>query len=83
MSVDLDSESIWPDDAEDVDEAVVATWFVREGASIAEGDTLCEIQIEKVSIDVSSPASGTLAEIRVGENEEFRRGDSLGRIESG
>ncbi|MFC7237364.1 lipoyl domain-containing protein [Saliphagus sp. GCM10025317] len=83
MTAEIDSESFWPDDAEDVDEAVVATWFVREGASVEEGDTLCEIQIEKVSIDVSSPAAGTLAEISVGENEEFRRGDSLGRIESG
>ncbi|WP_252699929.1 lipoyl domain-containing protein [Natronosalvus vescus] len=82
MTVDIDSEAFWPADAEEVDEAVVATWFVREGATVEEGDTLCEIQIEKVSVDVPAPATGTLETIVVGENEEFRRGDSLGRLES-
>ena len=81
MSVDIDSEAFWPDDAEEVDEAVVATWFVREGSSVEAGDTLCEIQIEKVSVDVPAPAGGTLEMIAVRENEEFRRGDSLGRLE--
>ncbi|MCU4754114.1 lipoyl domain-containing protein [Halobacteria archaeon AArc-curdl1] len=81
-TVEIDSEAFWPDDAQEVDEGVVATWFVREGASVTEGDTLCEIQIEKVSIDVPAPATGTLEAISVGENDEFRRGDSLGRLET-
>jgi pyruvate/2-oxoglutarate dehydrogenase complex dihydrolipoamide acyltransferase (E2) component len=83
MSVDVDSESVWPADADDVDEAVVANWFVREGGAVDAGDTLCEIQIEKVSVDVPAPESGTLAERTVPENGEFRRGDVLGRIETG
>lgn len=81
MTVDVDSATIWPADAEDVDEAVVANWFVREGASIEEGESICEIQIEKVSIDVPAPATGTLTDILVGENEEFVRGDALATIE--
>ncbi|MFP8956666.1 lipoyl domain-containing protein [Natrialbaceae archaeon A-CW3] len=83
MTAEIDSEAFWPDDAEEVDEAVVATWFVREGATVEAGDTLCEIQIEKVSVDVPAPATGTLETITVGENEEFRRGESLGRLETG
>jgi len=81
MTVDVDSGSFWPDDADDVDEAVVANWFVREGGTVEAGDTLCEIQIEKVSIDVTAPESGRLAERVVPENGEFRRGDVLARIE--
>ena len=81
MTVDVDSESVWPADADDVDEAVVANWFVREGGRVDAGDTLCEIQIEKVSVDVEAPESGTLAERVVPENGEFRRGDVLARIE--
>ena len=81
MTVDVDSESVWPADADDVDEAVVANWFVREGGRVDAGDTLAEIQIEKVSVDVTAPESGTLAERVVPENGEFRRGDVLARIE--
>jgi pyruvate/2-oxoglutarate dehydrogenase complex dihydrolipoamide acyltransferase (E2) component len=82
MIVDVDSESVWPADADDVDEAVVANWFVREGGAVDAGDTLCEIQIEKVSVDVTAPESGTLAERVVPENGEFRRDDVLARIET-
>ncbi|WP_338726990.1 lipoyl domain-containing protein [Haladaptatus sp. DJG-WS-42] len=77
----VDSAAIWPADAMDVDEGVVSNWFVREGATVEAGDTICEIQIEKVSVDVPAPQSGTLVKRLVGENEEFRRGDSLARIE--
>ncbi|QCJ46111.1 lipoyl domain-containing protein [Haloprofundus sp. MHR1] len=79
-AVAIDSEDVWPDDSDDIDEAVVANWFVRQGGRVSEGDTVCEIQIEKVSIDVPAPASGELAEQSVPENGEFRRGDVLGRI---
>lgn len=81
MTVDVDSADYWPADADDVDEAVVANWFVREGGRVDAGDTVCEIQIEKVSVDVTAPESGTLAERVVPENGEFRRGDVLARIE--
>jgi len=81
MTVDVDSAAVWPADAMDVEEAVVANWFVREGDRVSEGETLCEIQIEKVSVDVPAPADGTLAAVLVPENGEFARGDVLARIE--
>jgi pyruvate/2-oxoglutarate dehydrogenase complex dihydrolipoamide acyltransferase (E2) component len=81
MTVAVDSGDYWPADADDVDEAVVANWFVREGGRVDAGDTLCEIQIEKVSVDVTASESGTLAERVVPENGEFRRGDVLARID--
>ena len=78
--VDVDSAAYWPDDAEDVSEAVVATWFERAGNRVDEGETLCEIQIEKVSVDATAPTSGELTEILVDEGGEFARGDPLARI---
>ena len=78
---DVDATVVWPEDADDVDEGMVATWFVREGARVEEGQTCCEIQVEKVSVDVPAPAPGTLSEIVVGENEEFTRDDVIGRID--
>lgn len=82
MSTTVDSAAVWPEDAMDVDEGVVSTWFVREGNRVEAGATLCEIQIEKVSVDVPAPTSGVLSEILVEEHGEFARGDALARIES-
>lgn len=79
--VDVDSAAVWPADSTDVEEGVLSNWFVREGASVEEGETICEIQVEKVSVDVPAPASGTLTDVLVGESEEFARGDALARID--
>ena len=81
--VAIDSNAVWPEDAEDVEEAVVANWFAREGARVEAGETVCEIQIEKVSVDVPAPATGTLASVEVPDNGEFRRGDVLGYVRPG
>ncbi|MFC6836692.1 lipoyl domain-containing protein [Halomarina ordinaria] len=78
--VALDSGAVWPADADDVEEAVVANWFVREGGRVEADAVVCEIQVEKVSIDVPSPVTGTLAEVLVAENESFARGDPLAYV---
>ena len=80
--VAVDVDAVWPEDTEE-DEGVVVNWFVREGATVEEGDTLCEIQVEKVSVDVLAPAGGELVEIVLGEDAEFARGDTLAWIQPG
>lgn len=80
--IPVEVDAVWPDDVEE-DEGVVVDWFVREGRAIEEGDTLCEIQVEKVGVDVPAPATGELDEIAVGEDDEFARGDTLAWIQPG
>jgi pyruvate/2-oxoglutarate dehydrogenase complex dihydrolipoamide acyltransferase (E2) component len=70
----------WPEDA-DSEEGVVTNWFVREGTSVEAADPLCEIQVDKVSVDVQAPVDGTLVEIVRGEDAEFTAGDTLAWIE--
>ena len=77
--VAVEVDPVWPDDT-DEDEGVVVNWFVREGKQVEEGETLCEIQVEKVSVDVPAPAAGELDEIVLGEDDEFARGDTLAWI---
>ncbi|MFP4591528.1 MAG: lipoyl domain-containing protein [Halobacteriales archaeon] len=81
MSERVPVEIAWPEDAEDVEEGVVVNWFVREGAAVRDGETIGEVQIEKVGIDVDAPVAGTVAEIAVEEDATFARGDPLGWIE--
>ena len=77
--VAVDSGDVWPEDT-DEDEAVVVNWFLNEGSRVEAGDDLCEFQVEKVSVDVPAPATGTLAEIALEEDDEFERGAVLAWI---
>ncbi|WP_247729884.1 lipoyl domain-containing protein [Halovivax limisalsi] len=78
-TVAVDTADYWPEDAEE-DEGVVVDWFVSEGESVGEGDTLCALQVEKVNVDVPAPEAGTIDEIALEEDDEFERGDVLARI---
>lgn len=77
--VAVDSADVWPTDA-DADEAVVVNWFVGEGSHVEAGVDVCEFQVEKVSVDVPAPTTGTVEEIALGENAEFERGAVLAWI---
>ena len=48
---------------ESVTEATVSTWFKKVGDAVTQDEMLCELETDKVSVEVPSPASGTLAEI--------------------
>lgn len=74
------ADDVWPADAE-TDEGVVVNWFVRQGGTVEAGETLCEVQVEKVSFDVYAPADGTLEEIVLDEDDEFERTAVIAYIE--
>ena len=48
---------------ESVSEATVATWFKKPGDRVAVDEMLCELETDKVTIEVPSPVAGVLAEI--------------------
>jgi 2-oxoglutarate dehydrogenase E2 component (dihydrolipoamide succinyltransferase) len=52
-----------PSLGESVSEATVATWFKKPGDAVAQDEMLCELETDKVSVEVPSPVSGVLAEI--------------------
>ncbi|WP_246999689.1 lipoyl domain-containing protein [Halosolutus gelatinilyticus] len=76
----IEAADVWPEDVEET-EAVVVNWFAREGRRVEAGEPVCEIQIEKVSVDVPAPVAGELVAIECDEEEAFTRDDALGRIE--
>jgi pyruvate/2-oxoglutarate dehydrogenase complex dihydrolipoamide acyltransferase (E2) component len=79
--VPIGTAAVWPEDAADVAEGVVANWFAREGRSLAAGETVCEIQVEKVSVDVPAPVAGTLAAVVVPEGDPCGQDETLGWID--
>jgi 2-oxoglutarate dehydrogenase E2 component (dihydrolipoamide succinyltransferase) len=52
-----------PSLGESVTEATVATWFKKAGDAVAADEILCELETDKVSVEVPSPVAGVLAEI--------------------
>jgi 2-oxoglutarate dehydrogenase E2 component (dihydrolipoamide succinyltransferase) len=48
---------------ESVSEATVSTWFKKVGDAVKQDEMLCELETDKVSVEVPSPVSGVLTEI--------------------
>ncbi len=64
-------------------EPILLFWYVEEGDGVEEGQELCEIESAKAAFVLTSPATGTLAEICVRETEPVGSGQLLGRIQTG
>ena len=58
-----------PDLGEGLTEGEIARWLVAEGQEIAEDDPLVEIQTDKTTVEIPSPAAGKVARILVAEGE--------------
>ena len=58
-----------PDLGEGLTEGEIARWLVSEGQEVAEDDPLVEIQTDKTTVEIPSPAAGKVARILVGEGE--------------
>ena len=54
---------------ESVTEATVATWFKSPGDTVAIDEMLCELETDKVTVEVPSTVSGTLSEIIAKEGD--------------
>jgi pyruvate/2-oxoglutarate dehydrogenase complex dihydrolipoamide acyltransferase (E2) component len=58
-----------PDLGEGLTEGEIARWLVEEGQEIAEDDPLVEIQTDKTTVEIPSPAAGRVARILVAEGD--------------
>ena len=56
-----------PDLGEGLTEGEIARWLVSEGQEIGEDDPLVEIQTDKTTVEIPSPAAGKIAKILVEE----------------
>jgi 2-oxoglutarate dehydrogenase E2 component (dihydrolipoamide succinyltransferase) len=58
----------------------VLRWLKALGEPVAEHEPLIELETDKVTVEVASPAAGVLTEILKQEQEEVSPGELLGRI---
>ncbi|OUS22505.1 dihydrolipoamide succinyltransferase [Rhodobacterales bacterium 59_46_T64] len=65
---------------ESVTEATVSTWFKKVGDTVAQDEMLCELETDKVSVEVPAPAAGVLTEITAAEGATVDASAKLGVI---
>ena len=68
---------------ESVAEATVARWTKKVGDAVKRDEMLIELETDKVSLEVVSPADGVLTEIVAAEGDTVLPGALLGRVTAG
>ena len=68
---------------ESVTEATVSKWLVKAGDSVAIDQPLCELETDKVTVEVNATVAGTIAELAVAEGASVQVGGVLCHIEAG
>ncbi|HEY5661015.1 MAG TPA: dihydrolipoamide acetyltransferase family protein [Gaiellaceae bacterium] len=58
-----------PDLGEGLTEGEIARWLVSEGQDVAEDDPLVEVQTDKTTVEIPSPAAGKVTQILVEEGK--------------
>lgn len=68
-----------PEVGESVREALLARWFKKDGDRVIKDEPLCEIETDKITLDIHADASGLLS-IRVPEGTTVKIGAIIGTI---
>lgn len=66
---------------ESVTEATVGKWYKAVGDAVAVDEVVCELETDKVALEVTASVAGALAEISAAEGENVEVGALLGKID--
>jgi 2-oxoglutarate dehydrogenase E2 component (dihydrolipoamide succinyltransferase) len=68
---------------ESVTEATIGKWFKKPGDAVAVDEALVELETDKVTIEVPSPAAGVMGDIIARDGETVAVGALLGQVKEG
>ena len=63
---------LMPKLGQSVESCIIVSWNKKKGESVVEGDLLCEIETDKATLEVESPASGTVLDLFFSEGDEVQ-----------
>jgi pyruvate dehydrogenase E2 component (dihydrolipoamide acetyltransferase) len=72
-----------PELGENIESGDLVRLMIKPGASIAEGETVMELETDKAVVEVPSSLTGTIGEIRVKEGDKLKVGQVIFTIENG
>ena len=79
----MSSEIRVPTLGESITEATIAQWYKKPGEAVAMDEPLCELETDKVTIEVPAQSAGVLAEVLAEEGATVEVGALLGSIGEG
>ena len=79
MSVEIKVPAL----GESVTEATVSKWLVKAGDQVAIDQPLCELETDKVTVEVNATVAGAVVDLAVAEGATIAVGGLLCRIEAG
>src|SRR5579862_1268626 len=68
---------------ESIVEATISRWLKKEGDAVAPGESLVELETDKISVDVPAMSNGVLTKRLHAEGDVVHVGDALCEIEEG
>ena len=69
-----------PEFSESISEGTISTWLKKVGDYVDEGETLVEIETDKVLLEIPSPVSGVIEKIIKNENEIVNSNEVVGQL---
>ncbi len=66
---------------ESIVEATISRWVKREGDAVAAGDTLVELETDKITVEVPAPSAGVLGKLLKNEGDVVAVDETLGQID--
>ncbi len=68
--------------AESVSEATLMNWHKQPGDAVSRGDSLIDIETDKVTLEISATETGVLSEILKADGEEVQSDEVIARIDT-
>ena len=77
----MSNKIIVPTLGESITEATVSRWLKNIGDQIETDEALVELETDKVNVEVASPVTGILSEIKIKKGKTVKVGSELGVVE--
>jgi 2-oxoglutarate dehydrogenase E2 component (dihydrolipoamide succinyltransferase) len=71
-----------PEVGESIHEALIAQWLKEDGASVVKDEVICELETDKINVELEAEASGRL-QVKIPAGETVQIGTLIGIIEEG
>ena len=66
---------------ESIVEATVSRWVKKKGEAVASGDTLVELETDKITVEVPAPRAGVISSISAAEGDVVKVDQVLGELD--
>ena len=66
---------------ESIVEATVSRWLKKKGEAVASGDTIVELETDKITVEVPAPRAGVISSISANEGDVVKVDQVLGELD--